>query len=720
MDSTTYTALREDALMALRHGHLYRAFEVMTSLAEQLRECDVNSRLFNIRDAYNRLLNYFVEGAQDPERQSMIDQFVSSSYELMNVLHHSFLIQQGSTHFSGVYATLRRMGIATRLAEISLMECTPRVLFESAWTSPIWQQTDYDIAVDLLSQAALSAEECYVRRPLLLSGTLLALTYFFDPLRLQLLLTAAESEDVTLRARALVGICLTYLRYNERIERYPKLIAQTNLLMDRPDIRKALLTIQFQLLLTLDSKSIERSLREEILPEMMKQVRKARRKGSAINITGNENDLLNELSINPEWDENGKPSSFGRKVRELHEMHLKGADIFMGSFKMLKQNFPFFSVAANWFYPFTTNHPDLKGAPQFSGHVGRLMHQGMLCDSDRYSMSLILSQMALSQGDNFNHQLREALSQLPEEAPEKETGQQLPDAQLSDALRICIQDLHRFFKLFRYRDEGIDPFNGELLLTNCKPFDRLLSDTEVVEQLADFTFEEKHYTYALDYLRRLSPTAAHWQKIGYARQMSGDLQAAISSYERALLIDEHSHWTQRQLAGCLRTSGQYEQAIAYYQRLEESASQPEAHTLLLLSDCYLRTAQYEAALEKLFKADYLFPDDAQTMRALAWCSLLVGKYEQAERYYSKIVVQSPTAEDWMNRGHNAWLSGQPKVAVEYYMHSLQRTHAAVVPMDFFADDSEVLRQRGIPSDEQSLMLDFLSSRYAAQSAGNVG
>lgn len=720
MDPTTYTALREDALLALRQGHLFRALEVMISVSEQLREGSVNGKLLDIRDAYGHLMDYFVDGAQDPERSNMIGQFVGRSYEIMDVLHHQYLIQQGTTHFASVYSTLQRMGIAMRFAEISATECAPRTLFELAWTSPMWQQADYAAAESLFCQADLPSEELSIRCPLLLSGVTLSLNYLFDPLRLQLLLTAVESDDVTLRARALVGVCLAYLRYKERIGFYPKLIAQTKLLMDRPEIRKALLTVQFQLLLTLDSKRIERSLREEILPEMMKQVRKVRRKGSAVNFSGDNADLFNELSVNPEWDENGKPSSFGRKIRELHEMHRKGADIFIGSFKMLKQNFPFFSVAANWFWPFTTDHPDLKGTINISGHINSILHQGMLCNSDRYSMSLMLSQMALSQGGMFNSQLQEAINKLPEEAMAKEEGKQLPDAQLSDALRVYIQDLHRFFKLFRYRDGDIDPFNGELLLTNSKPFDQLLSDTETTEQLADFTFEGKHYAYALDYLQRLSPTAAHHQKMGYAYQMTGNLQAAISSYEKALLIDDRSRWTKRQLAGCLRTTGQYERAITCYLQLEESDSQSEARILLLLADCYLRTEQYELALEKLFKADYLFPNEAQTMRALAWCSLLVGKYEQSERYYEKIVALSATAEDWMNRGHNAWLAGHVRVAVDHYLQSLQHAQAATVPTDFFSEDGAVLRQRGIASDELSLMLDVLYSRYTPQSAGSAG
>ena len=86
-------------------------------------------------------------------------------------------------------------------------------------------------------------------------------------------------------------------------------------------------------------------LREDIIPEMMKQVREAKKNAQrskdflAQHLSADE--LLSDAALNPEWDKDGKPSLFGQKMRELHEMQRKGADIFMSSFKMFKQNFPF-------------------------------------------------------------------------------------------------------------------------------------------------------------------------------------------------------------------------------------------------------------------------------------------------------------------------------------------------------------------------------------------
>ena len=78
MDPTTYTALREDALAALADGQLVRAIEALRSLAEMLREGQVYARLEELRETYDRLLAFFVEGMPDPDRQRMTARRTSS------------------------------------------------------------------------------------------------------------------------------------------------------------------------------------------------------------------------------------------------------------------------------------------------------------------------------------------------------------------------------------------------------------------------------------------------------------------------------------------------------------------------------------------------------------------------------------------------------------------------------------------------------------------
>ena len=99
------------------------------------------------------------------------------------------------------------------------------------------------------------------------------------------------------------------------------------------------------------------------------------------------------------------------------------------------------------------------------------------------------------------------------------------------------------------------------------------------------------------------------------------------------------------------------------------------------------------------------------MRALAWCSLLAGKYEQAERYYQKLLHSAPTFGDTLNAGHTLWLSGRPGEAVEYYAKALALEKKEFVPMDLFDADSEMLSERGLRKADQALMLDAVMNAF---------
>ena len=64
---------------------------------------------------------------------------------------------------------------------------------------------------------------------------------------------------------------------------------------------------------------------------------------------------MNSLDKNPEWQEILEQSGIADKLKELNDLQLEGADVFMSTFSGLK-SFPFFKEAANWFRPFNTEY----------------------------------------------------------------------------------------------------------------------------------------------------------------------------------------------------------------------------------------------------------------------------------------------------------------------------------------------------------------------------
>ncbi|MBQ2121788.1 MAG: tetratricopeptide repeat protein, partial [Bacteroidaceae bacterium] len=484
----------------------------------------------------------------------------------------------------------------------------------------------------------------------------------------------------------------------------PELKSQLELVVEEQELSSTLLALQMQLLLSLNTLEIEKNLREEIIPEMMKHV-----KNKTKDLKGNfdlSEDFLNEQLLNPEWESDGAASKLGEKMRALSDMQHKGADIMLGSFKMLKQSYPFFSVAANWFYPYTTSHPEFNGKPALPDTFQQMFVRGMMCESDKYSLHLMFTNMSQMQ-DAMSQQLSAALGGAGEGNWGNTPQTLTPQEELVAAIRLYVQDIYRYFKLFRHLDTMADPFLDDVLFLKYAVCQSIFANEDLQSDLANFTFKEGFWTYALELYKALPETAVHHQKIGYSLQQLGHWEEALNHYEKANLLQEGSTWTLRQLGNGFRKLGRYAEALRYYEELEQA--QPDDEKLLLaLAECYLETKLYAQAFDKLFKADYLYPNGRLALRALAWCSFLTEKYDKATDYYNKILQQNPTSADCLNAGHNAWVQGRVVDALTYYRQSLNLAKSDMVPSDFFEKDKAILHDKGITEYDLSLMLDALA------------
>ena len=127
-----------------------------------------------------------------------------------------------------------------------------------------------------------------------------------------------------------------------------------------------------------------------------------------------------------------------------------------------------------------------------------------------------------------------------------------------------------------------------------------------------------------------------------------------------------------------------------------------------MGHCYLEIKDYENALTHYFKVDYLDTTTHKAWRPIAWCSFLIGKYDQAERYYKKIIENHPGPLDLINAGHTAWVLNDIRKAIEYYRAALQLwSNERDLFEKTFLQDKHDLLHAGIPETDFYLMLDQL-------------
>ena len=104
------------------------------------------------------------------------------------------------------------------------------------------------------------------------SAVMLSLMECFDTRKFSWLLDAVTHANTQVNQRALVGIAFALLFHPTRLSLYPELTARLSLLNEDSSFGKQLNRIYIELLRSQETEKIDKKMREEIIPEMMRNV----------------------------------------------------------------------------------------------------------------------------------------------------------------------------------------------------------------------------------------------------------------------------------------------------------------------------------------------------------------------------------------------------------------------------------------------------------------
>jgi tetratricopeptide (TPR) repeat protein len=95
-------------------------------------------------------------------------------------------------------------------------------------------------------------------------------------------------------------------------------------------------------------------------------------------------------------------------------------------------------------------------------------------------------------------------------------------------------------------------------------------------------------------------------------------------------------------------------------------------------------------------------------RPIAWCSFVLGKFDQSKKYYNKLLERSNNPFDLMNLGHVEWCLGNRKTALEHYRKSIVAAEMGMEEfLDSFEEDIRHLVDHGVNPDDVPIVLDHL-------------
>ena len=715
----------------LRQKRLKEAQTQLQAFLWNANNWELQNRLEQVQTSYQYMLQYMKQGTEDPERHKLYTRLLADTWEIADETRLCLLENNSSRYYIWIrkgckYPTpiqspgeiLKELEAYTDDIAVALLnpadtktinrilqrhEIAQQDLALSTWGNSAWTATEADEAQLYLHSELLSSVDLC----LLTSMVTFSLIECFDARKLDWLLDAYAHTDPQVCQRALVGTAIVLHCHPDRIPLYPNLVARLSLLDEDGNFGKQLNRVYIQLLRSKETDKVDKKMREEIIPEMIKNA------NAVSNIMKFDPENSSEDNdLNPDWEKVINQSEFESKMREMNELQMSGADINMSTFAHLK-SYPFFQKAYNWLLPFDRMHSDIvniygvdieKSCPMLSF----VLRYGYYCNSDKYSFSLMLGSIPPQQRQQMLNQMNvQELNESMEEGFSKVSKQNAMPETISN---LYIHDLYRFFKLNPRRSEFRDFFKEDIALHRIPVLKEILGKPELQKAVADFHFSQEHHVEALQiYLDLIDANQADadtFQKTGYSLQKEKRYPEAIDAYRKADILKPDHVWTIRHLAVCYRQAGNFAAALEYYQKAE--AIQPENKKIIFaIGSCLAELERYDEALQQFFKLDFMENNSLKAWRAIGWCSFVSGKYQQAMKHYEKVIAAQPVATDYLNAGHVAWKLGNLEKACEYYGEAVTAFGSKETFLDMFDKDKSVLLKQGITAEDIPLVLDLI-------------
>lgn len=663
------------AINNLMDKRLDLAIEVLEQLYVQRPTLIGHSELEAVKNDYQLMVDYMERGFTDDKRASLYLSLLQRLYRVAADLEISWRCKNVivyvdafriSDHLNTSHDFIRSV-LESFVSDVAMLSLLPEAertekakdlydrhqvfinrLFNTLWTSCQWSDDDCAFYTELM----LSPMVDVVDQQLLVSAVTLGAMNQFDINKFKALTTVyQQSTDERVRQRALVGWVLSVF---EGMDIFPEQDEIIRKLCENKDTIRELYTLQIQFFYSQDTEKDNEKLQRDIMPYLVE--------GSNITIgrlgiVEKEEDSLENI-LNQDAEDK-RMEQMEEKVRKMMEMQKQGSDIYFGGFRQMKR-FPFFNDLANWFTPFYIDHPALRTTIERIGQpniLETITNQGNFCESDKYSLAFAMESII----NQIPGNIKEMMGSEGAFAP---MGTTLDKSNPTYICRAYIQDLYRFFRLYRSSNELINPF-----IDNHKS--SFVADTfffvyksfigtgldEYKMRLALYLYKHKNMDKLVELMSTFHVEDTNYNILmGYINLYFGKPDVAYQIFNMVLQEDTENQWALKGMARAAMDCEDYDTAEHTYSqllRLEPDNINYAVKRCVTL----LKTERYAEAREGLFRLDYQYPDNMNVKRVFAWTMLLDKSLDKASQLYDRILSDAPMAEDYLNSGYCWWAKG---------------------------------------------------------------
>lgn len=663
------------AINNLMDKRLDLAIELLEQLYVQRPTLIGHSELEAVKNDYQLMVDYMERGFTDDKRASLYLSLLQRLYRVAADLEISWRCKNVivyvdafriSDHLNTSHDFIRSV-LESFVSDVAMLSLLPEAertekakdlydrhqvfvnrLFNTLWTSCQWSDDDSEFYAGLM----LSPMVDVVDQQLLVSAVTLGAMNQFDINKFKALTTVyQQSTDERVRQRALVGWVLSVF---EGMDIFPEQDEIIRKLCENKDTIRELYTLQIQFFYSQDTEKDNEKLQRDIMPYLVE--------GSNITIgrlgiVEKEEDSLENI-LNQDAEDK-RMEQMEEKVRKMMEMQKQGSDIYFGGFRQMKR-FPFFNDLANWFTPFYIDHPALRTTIERIGQpniLETITNQGNFCESDKYSLAFAMESII----NQIPGNIKEMMGSEGAFAP---MGTTLDKSNPTYICRAYIQDLYRFFRLYRSSNELINPF-----IDNHKS--SFVADTfffvyksfigtgldEYKMRLALYLYKHKNMDKLVELMSTFHVEDTNYNILmGYINLYFGKPDVAYQIFNMVLQEDTENQWALKGMARAAMDCEDYDTAEHTYSqllRLEPDNINYAVKRCVTL----LKTERYAEAREELFRLDYQYPDNMNVKRVFAWTMLLDKSLDKASQLYDLILSDAPMAEDYLNSGYCWWAKG---------------------------------------------------------------
>lgn len=732
MKETTRYTIPEQTKLLITSGRIKDAVTFLRRRLTEQPQPGALAELTRLENTYRYMLQYLSQGGVDPGRDEILAEIRNGLLDIADSLQLEIDAVDSSELFYSTlrFSRLRPVDIEDSIAQVigsnaeaslaqsvgseyseqrSKAEAAEGQIFDMIWTGVGMNKEKWDAIRENLRLSDIGLQTASIA----IAAAYLGLMKTYSRDRIFLLADASTSSDPRVAARGLLSLTIAISVWKDRIADDKKVTDRLRALLDVPGMERRLKFAYLTTIYQRDTDKVSSKMRNELMPGLMQfgpDIMKKLKDAS-------QGATLADLEENPEWEQILHDSGLDKKLQELTEMQMNGADVLMVAFSNLK-SFPFFRQTRNWFLPFDFHHSSISSAltDADSTLMDMMNLNNAMCDSDKYSYALSLFQMPASQRNAMIGQMGAQMEQMKELMADKSLRE--PDQAFDSSAVRYIRDLYRFHKLFPKKSEFTDPFTISVPLLTAPVISDITKDPENVMAAADFLFRHGYHSDALPLLQYLSvntPDYPHiWEKIGFSLEKTApdSPKDAVAAYMKAQLFNPESKWLSKRLSICYRRMGDYRNALEAAANAMPEDGYDEKLTIML-ADINIEAERWADALKILYRADYESPGNTETLRRMARCSMQLKEFDKAKEFIARISPLDVSEDDRRMLGHITLLQGDVAGAISHYRTTVRPNDEKRLWKSLILGDAEMLEGLGIERQRLILILESLS--YALES-----